>query len=96
MAQEEETDTVSLIGSRSADRRALAEAVFGGQEVTPSPREIVVLQLVANGLTNPEIATDLEVTVETIKAYIRSVLYKLRATNRANAAAIGIRRGLIN
>jgi DNA-binding NarL/FixJ family response regulator len=61
----------------------------------PSCRELDVLELVAEGLSNKEIAIRLFVSEDTIKTHIRNLLVKLRARNRAHAVAIGLDRGLI-
>jgi DNA-binding NarL/FixJ family response regulator len=60
-----------------------------------SLRERQVLQLVADGFGNRAIAAALYLSEETVKTHVQRVLRKLRATSRANAAAIGIRTGLI-
>lgn len=61
----------------------------------PTQREIQVLQLAADGGTNKEIAIALELSEETVKCYIKRLLFKLSAKNRAGAVAIGLRTGLI-
>jgi DNA-binding NarL/FixJ family response regulator len=58
-------------------------------------RERQVLQLVADGFGNKEIAAALFVSEETVKTHVRRVLKKLDASSRANAVAIGIRVGLV-
>lgn len=59
-------------------------------------REIEVLVLVAEGLTNKEIAARLYVAPCTVSQHVRNLLYALSARNRAHAVTIGIRRGLLN
>ncbi|MGB3715822.1 MAG: LuxR C-terminal-related transcriptional regulator [Candidatus Promineifilaceae bacterium] len=54
---------------------------------TLSEREIEVLQLIAEGLTNPEIATRLFLSVNTVKAHTRNIYGKLDAHNRTQAVA---------
>jgi DNA-binding NarL/FixJ family response regulator len=61
----------------------------------PTPREIEVLQLVADGLANREIGTRLFLSEETVKSHVRHLLAKLQARSRAHAVAVGFRRGLI-
>jgi len=61
----------------------------------PSDRELAVLQLVADGLVTREIGLRLGVTEGTVASHVQSLLAKLGARNRAHAASIGIRRGLI-
>jgi DNA-binding NarL/FixJ family response regulator len=61
-----------------------------------SLREIEVLQLLADGLVNREIARQLFVSEETVKSHVRHVLAKLEARSRAHAVAVGFRGGLIS
>lgn len=60
-----------------------------------SPRELEVLQLVAEGNTLRQIADHLLVEVCTIKHHTRNLTGKLQANNLAHAVGIGLRRGLI-
>ena len=60
-----------------------------------TPTEIRVLQLIAGGNSNKEIASQLSVTEETIKGQVRNILAKLGASDRTHAAMIGIKRGII-
>lgn len=60
-----------------------------------SPREEEILRLAASGLTNKEIAERLHLSAHTVKTHLRRVLDKLHAKNRAQAAALAVRRGLI-
>jgi LuxR family maltose regulon positive regulatory protein len=52
-----------------------------------SERELEVLQLVAGGLTNPEIASRLFLSVKTVKAHTRNTYTELDAHNRTQAVA---------
>jgi LuxR family maltose regulon positive regulatory protein len=52
-----------------------------------SEREIDVLQLIAEGLTNREIASQLYLSLNTVKAHTRSIYGKLGVTSRTRAAA---------
>ncbi len=74
------------IARKLADRTATAEL---------SPRETEVLHLLIKGLTNPEIATALEISFGTAKAHIRAILAKLQVADRTEAAAEAYRRGLV-
>jgi two-component system, NarL family, response regulator YdfI len=60
-----------------------------------TPREAEVLQLLADGLGNKEIASGLGISEHTIKFHIRSILGKLGAASRTEAVARGLRSGLI-
>ena len=61
-----------------------------------SAREVEVLQLVASGLGNRDIAAVLHVSEETVKTHVRRVLHKLGAHGRAHAVALAFRHGLID
>jgi DNA-binding NarL/FixJ family response regulator len=60
-----------------------------------SSREIEVLQLVAGGLRNKEIAPKLGVTEATVNAHVKHILEKLYASDRTHAVTIALRRGII-
>jgi DNA-binding NarL/FixJ family response regulator len=58
-------------------------------------REIEVLQQVADGHRNRDIAERLFISEETVKVHIKHIMEKLGANDRTQALAIGIRRGII-
>jgi DNA-binding NarL/FixJ family response regulator len=60
-----------------------------------TPRELEVLALLARGLPNKEIADSLYIGERTVKFHVSSILAKLDAGNRTEAARIAISRGLI-
>ena len=60
-----------------------------------TPRESEVLQMLASGLANKEIATRLVISEHTVKFHVASILGKLGAASRTEAVTLGIRRGLI-
>lgn len=60
-----------------------------------TPREGEVLQMLAAGLVNKEIAARLSISDHTVKFHVASILGKLGAATRAEAVSIGFRRGLI-
>jgi two-component system NarL family response regulator len=60
-----------------------------------SKRENQVLQCLALGRTNKEIAQVLAIGEGTVKHHVKSILYKLNATGRADAVGIAVRRGLL-
>jgi DNA-binding NarL/FixJ family response regulator len=66
-----------------------------GRPPALTPRELEVLGLMADGLSNKEIAFRLGVTAHTAKFHVDSVLHKLLAANRAEAVVKGVRGGLI-
>ncbi len=60
-----------------------------------TPREMDVLQLVVEGLTNQAIAQVLGLSAGTIKSYVQAILRKLDASDRTEAAVKAIRAGLV-
>ena len=72
---------------------AVVESSDGQPGITP--REAEVLGLLAEGLTNKEIAARLGFSTHTAKFHVESLLRKLDAANRAEAVREGIRWGLI-
>ena len=63
---------------------------------TLSKREVEVLQKVAGGNRNSDIAALLFISEETVKGHIKHIMEKLDASDRTEAVAIGIRRGIIH
>ena len=59
-------------------------------------REIDVLDAMAAGKANKQIADDLGISSHTVKFHTSSIYQKLHVTNRAEAVAQGIRRGLLH
>jgi DNA-binding NarL/FixJ family response regulator len=57
--------------------------------------EVRVLQLVADGNSNKDIAGNLAVTEEAVKGQVRNILSKLGANDRTQAAVLGLKRGII-
>ena len=58
-------------------------------------REVEVLQRVAGGNRNRDIAKELFISEETVKVHIKHIMEKLGASDRTQAVAIGLRRGII-
>jgi DNA-binding NarL/FixJ family response regulator len=61
-----------------------------------TPRELQVLQLLAKGRANKEIADVLRITEYTAKDHLKSILAKLRVADRTEAATAAIQRGIIH
>lgn len=60
-----------------------------------TPREVEVLTLVAGGLANKEIASELGTADGTVKIHVQNILSKLNASDRTHAVTIAIQRGII-
>jgi DNA-binding NarL/FixJ family response regulator len=56
-----------------------------------SPRELAVLERLANGLPNRDIARELEITVNTVKFHLASIYRKLGVENRTEASVAFVR-----
>lgn len=60
-----------------------------------TPRESLILKLMANGATNAEVAGELRLDIRTVKHHTSSIFRKLGARNRAEAIAFAYRLGLV-
>jgi DNA-binding NarL/FixJ family response regulator len=88
--------------SRAMAAKILGEFARRGQASPPgnSPapltaRERDVLQLLAQGRTNKEIATALDVSENTVKTHLKHILAKLQLENRVQAVTFALREGLV-
>lgn len=61
-----------------------------------TPRETEVLQLVAAGNRNKEIAYSLSISEDTVHGHLKNILSKLQASDRTHAVMIGLRRGILH
>jgi LuxR family transcriptional regulator, maltose regulon positive regulatory protein len=91
-ARGEQVRTQALVGRLGPE--APGGPAAGPLEVL-SPREREVLTLVADGLTNREIAERLVVSEHTVHRHVTSILRKLQLPSRAAAAAMAARHGLV-
>jgi len=59
-------------------------------------REREILQLLADGMSNADVATQLFISQETVKSHVRHILAKLEADTRTQAVAIALREAIID
>ena len=78
------------------DRTDSFQSVYQPLVEPLSQREIEVLQLVARGLSNPEIADTLVISIHTVKKHITNIFGKLEVTSRTQAVAKGREIGLVD
>ncbi len=88
------TVTRRLISEFARQRRGTA-APAAARLAALTPRETQVLRLVAEGLSNPEIAARLVVTEETVKTHVSRVLSKLGLRDRTQAVVTAYESGLV-
>jgi DNA-binding NarL/FixJ family response regulator len=91
--------------------RQVIKAVYSGQRQVPAnvaekiaahlnepiltARELEVLQLVADGMRNKEVAARLSIAEDTVKMHLRNVMQKLEVNDRTHAVMVAVRRGFI-
>ena len=90
-------DTIRAVhaGKKALSAEASYEVAEHAADDTLTPAEIHVLQLIAKGNANKEIAEQLSISEETVKGQVRNILSKLGAKDRTHAAMIGLKRGII-
>ncbi len=98
---------LNKVSNTASLAEALRQAVQGLHQFSPltldrlarhtelGPRELEVLARMARGLSNKEIASDLNLSTHTVKTYVKNVLGKLGAADRAGAVAAGFGRGIL-
>lgn len=89
----------AVINPRVAAR--LVQEVRGSRDVSPNPftelteREIEVLRLIADGLSNAMIAEQLVISEKTVKGHVSNILGKLHLADRTQAAVYAWREGIV-
>lgn len=82
-------------GQRHISPDVARQIALHADEEPLSPRELAVLGHVAQGQSNKDIARNLTVSEETVKANLRTIFLKLNVTDRTQAVTVAIRRGMI-
>lgn len=93
-------DVLKVIRTVHGGRRGIPQPIAAKlAEHTPrialTPRETEVLSLVANGLSNGEVAGRIGRTEGTVKVHLKNILQKLGANDRTEAVTTALRRGFI-
>jgi DNA-binding NarL/FixJ family response regulator len=84
-------------GETFVDPGLMAEFIAGrGQMDVLTPREREILQLLADGMSNVDVAQKLFISQETVKSHVRHILAKLEADTRTQAVAIALREAMID
>jgi DNA-binding NarL/FixJ family response regulator len=77
-------------------RRLVGDARVAGEAGLLTAREIQILESVADGKSNKEIAAAMSIAEDTVKTHLRRLFEKLGAADRAHAVAIALRQNLID
>ncbi len=81
-------DTIAILSNEPEDK-------MSSEHIELSPRELEVLSLVSQGMSNQKIAERLKISAETVKSHIRHIMKKLVVSDRTQAAVKALKRGLI-
>ena len=94
---QEMLDTIRAVhnGERRVQAEIANDLALHATDPALTPREIQVLELLANGHSNREIGVALGIHEETAKGHVKNLLSKLGARDRTQAVMLGIRRGFI-
>jgi DNA-binding NarL/FixJ family response regulator len=84
-------------GGDFVDPALMPEALAGRDQVDMlTAREREILQLLADGMSNADVAERLFISQETVKSHVRHILTKLEADTRTQAVAIALREAMID
>lgn len=82
-------------GSETPQRRGEINYKLGKNLYGLTEREMEVLALIVDGLTNPQIAENLVISLSTTKTHVHSILQKLYVGSRSKAIAMAMKEGLV-
>ena len=91
-------DTIRAVhkGQKRVPAEVASEMAEYAADDSLTPREIEVLEQVASGNSNKQVADRLNISEDTVKAHMRNVLGKLGANDRTHAVTIALRRGFLD
>ncbi len=82
-------------GSEYTEKRGEINYKLGKNLYGLTEREMEVLALIVDGLTNPQIAEKLVITISTTKTHVHSILQKLYVNSRSKAISMAMKEGLV-
>ena len=88
-------EVLAVLGRKGAVAERVPVAASGEAGTALTPRELEVLKLVAQGLSNPDIARRLFLSEHTVHRHLANILRKLGLSSRSAAAAWGVSTGLV-
>ena len=83
-------------GEGYVDPALMPDFLSREREEMLTPREREILQLLADGMSNADVASRLFISQETVKSHVRHILAKLEADTRTHAVAIALREAIID
>lgn len=91
-------DTIRLVfaGHKYIDPEVAAQIAEHSGETGLTSREVQILELIAGGGSNKWIAQELDISEDTVKGHVSSILAKLNANDRTHAVTLAIKRGAIH
>jgi len=90
-------DTIRAVhgGQRRVPPEVASELAQHAMDDALTEREIEVLRQIADGCSNKVVAERLDISEDTVKGHVRSILSKLNASDRTHAVTIALRRGFL-
>lgn len=82
-------------GRRHIDRVVADEIASHVTSEKLSQREVAILELIAVGMANKQVAGKLELAEETVKAHLKTIFAKLDVADRTHAVTVALKRGII-
>jgi DNA-binding NarL/FixJ family response regulator len=87
------SSAIAILTDAQKAKRKWSAAPLNGPKLTPRQQEILLLM--AQGMQNKNIASELGMLEGTVKVHVKSILQKMGVNNRTHAVVTGIRRGLV-